>query len=393
MKTDKPRAIRVAIVGGSLSSHGGGAPRSMASQANALATQGIDSSFFVGYSKRYPLTPDQLHVSSEIVASPLWGPSVLGLAPSALIRLSKRAAEFGFIHLNGAWNLTSYLAARIAVKNNVPFIVSGRSHYGEYHYSRYRMLKPALYHSLERYKIKNAAAIHVTSQWEKETSRPLIGEAKTVSIPNSVDLKDFRDHITRSDARRRLGLPPDSPVFVHLGRLGEQKNLGFLVKAFLASNPSSYSSKLVLIGPPEGATKAKLKRILSRSEHSDCVRFVDFAKGIERKLWLSAANLFVLPSWDENFCVAAIEAVACGTHCLVSSNVGAIEYLPKSSITVLPLNSPDWQTELKAHQKTSRDQRFPPNEILNQFSLDRVGNLWANAYKSLLHSSSNRDTT
>ncbi len=381
---DRTRTLNhnVAIVGGSLSAQGGGAPRSMASQANALATQGVKSTFFAGLSRRYPLTPDQLHISSEVVASQLWGPSVLGLAPRALHQLANRAEEFDFIHLNGAWNLTSFLGAAIAIRHHVPYIISGRSHYGEYHYSRFGALKPILYRLLEKYKIRHAAAIHVTSNWEEQTSRPLIGNARTVCIPNSVDLEDFKEHVSRIDARRQLGIALDSPLFVHLGRLGEQKNLSLLVRAFLEANPEG-NAQLVLIGPPEGRTKTRLKRILQQSACERCVRFIDFAQGTERKLWLSAADLFVLPSWDENFCVAAIEAVACGTHCLLSPHVGAVEFLPKEGVTVAGLDHDTWAGHLREHCLKLRPQAFPSTSLLDQFSLDRVGELWTAAYAEL----------
>lgn len=354
----------------------------MASQANALATQGIRSTFFVGYNQRYPLTPDQLHVTSEVVSSPLWGSSVLGLMPGALHQLAKRAKEFDFIHLNGAWNLTSYIAARIAVRNRVPYIISGRSHYGEYHYLRKRLIKPVLYRLFERYKIRHAAAIHVTSEWEAATSKPLLANAISVCIPNSVDMTDFVDIVIREDARKRLNIPNKSPLFVHLGRLGTQKNPEFLLKAFLEADCPA-DAQLVFIGPPEGDTQKKLEHTLTNAGRNHNVRFIPFAAGEDRKLWLSAANLFVLPSWDENFCVAAIEAAACGTHCLLSPHVGAIEFLPRSCVTVSALDQQTWSELLSQHAQMPKPQEYPPPSTFAAFSLEHIGNLWEKAYTQL----------
>ena len=380
--TDMNSNYNIAIVGGCLSSHGGGAPRSMASQANALAAQGIRTTFFAGYSERYPLTPEQLHISSEVVASPLWGPSVLGLMPRALHQLAKRASEFDYIHLNGAWNLTSYIAARIAVRHGVPYIISGRSHYGAYHYSRVRLIKPLLYRLIEAYKIRHAAAIHVTSEWEAATSKPLIGDAPVICIPNSIDMTDFVDRITREDARKRLNISTKSPLFVHLGRLGTQKNPEFLLDAFLEADCPD-DTQLVFIGPSEGDTQKRLEAILANSSRKRNVRFISFAAGKERKLWLSAADLFVLPSWDENFCVAAIEAVACGTHCLISPHVGAIEFLPPSCVTVSSLDQQQWSELLTQHARMPKPQAFPPSSTFATFSLEHIGKLWENAYMAL----------
>ncbi|MEI6890997.1 MAG: glycosyltransferase [Pontiella sp.] len=378
------RQYTIAIVGGSLSTYGGGAPRSIAQQATTLYETGHHVELFVGYSKKYPLTQDQFSCKKcKVNASKLWGPSVLGLFPGALYRLWKTAKSFDFIHLNGAWNLTTFLGACISRHRNVPYVITMRGHFGEYHFHRKPLLKKILFRTLETSNIKHACAMHATAQWEVQTSRsPLSNAQQIVTIPNPVDLTDFQYPLNRTDARKSLNLKEADFHMVHLGRLAKQKNIPFLLEAFTKAHLGN-SAFLTLVGPPEHTLKKELLKQIERLNIGSQVNFIDFAKGKERCNWLAAADLFVLPSFDENFCIVAVESVASGTHCLLSPNIGAIEFLPKRLIEVVQLEQKEWIACLRDHYKNRREQTLPDPEELHSFSSEHIGNDWMKFYQQI----------
>ncbi len=381
MEKKKSSTYRIAIVGGCLSSHGGGMPRSMAQQARNLATVGCDVTFFSGFNKLYPFTPAELNIESiPTHVSRLWGPDLYGFPPGALIQLWKQAKGFDVIHLNAAWNLTTFAAGLIAHIRNVPYIISCRSHYGDYHFSRMPLLKKLLFNTLERINIKNAYALHVTADWEEKTSWRAVRLAKRIiKIPNPVNLDDFENPPTQAEGRRHLGLDPEGFHVVHLGRLGKQKNLPFLVQAFHKAQLGE-NARLLLVGPPEPAEKKKLQALAERMGIEKQVAFIDFAKGRERCHWLAAADLFALPSHDENFCIAAIEAVAAGTHCLLSPHVGAIEFLPTQSTHVCKLDMEPWIKALRELKFSGCPCFNPPETVLTTFSAESISKLWLAEY-------------
>lgn len=379
-----PLSFNIAIVGGCLSSHGGGAPRSIAQQAKSLKKGGQKVTIFAGCSEKYPFTPDELglqNLSTRI--SPLWGPSVLGLFPGALLKLWKEAKQFDLIHLNGAWNLTTFLGALIARSRKTPYIISCRSHYGDYHFSRLAPLKKILFQLLEKLSIRHAYALHVTADWEEKTSwRAVQVSKRVIKIANPVDLSDFKNPPQPHEARRELGLDSDAFYLVHLGRLGAQKNLPLLLKAFhQAQLPSS--ARLVLIGPPEKAVKKILQHLAAELNLTKQIQFINFAKGRERCIWLAAANLFTLPSNDENFCIAAIEAAASGTVSLLSPQVGAVEYMPENLVKVLPNEVTAWSDELKKRSQSAPLEHGRNRDWLNQFSQETITAHWIEVYAQL----------
>jgi len=385
----KPCNYRIAIVGGSLSAQGGGAPRSMAQQAAVLVEQGCFVTFFVGESRKYPLAIEQFDVAAcEVVHSRLWGPSILGFFPVALLKLCFQLKTFDVIHLNGAWNFNTFLMSRMARLLNVPCFITTRGHYSEYHHQRMPRVRKLLYGLMERGNLRNATAMHTTASWEQKTSARYLSQARAiVNIPNPVDLRDFNAPPSRAEARERLGLDPHRFYLVHLGRLAPQKNAPLLTEAFLSARLAD--AELVFIGPEEVAVRKQVDQLMASHPNDAAIRFVPFAKGTDRCDWLAAADVFVLPSNDENFCIVAIEAVASGTHCLLSDRVGAIEYLPKEYCSVCPLDVERWVEALRALHQNRIPQKTPPPEVLAPFSHEAIGAQWKTVYEGVLNDDDN----
>lgn len=382
------KKIRIALLAGSLSASGGGAPRSIAIHARALQIQGAEVTIFTGYNKKCPLTPEQFQLKCEVVSSKLWGPSVLCLAVRSLLRLYRHAQDFDIIHLNGSWNLMSFIASRIAYYRNVPYVFSCRGHLGEHDFTRYYAIKPFLYMFLERRNIRDAMCVHVCSRWEKESSMRALQPAKmVVEIPNAVDLSEFTPAITRNDARKSVGVSSNEFMVVFFGRVERVKNPQFLLEAF-AKAELPENAKLYFIGPPVRKLKSALLKDIKTYKLNNRVVFVDFAGGKKRQAWLSSANLFALPSADDSFSVAVIEAASAGTHCLLSPYVGAEEFLPRDMVTVCELKVDVWVETLRKLYSNPPPQQVPSSDFTAQFSLEMIGKQWLEVYTDILKKTS-----
>ncbi|VGO21024.1 glycosyltransferase [Pontiella sulfatireligans] len=382
---NQTRKYDIAIVGMMLSSQGGGMPRSMAQQAKIMTTAGHKVTLYIGDSKAMPYTPEQFYLHDSIAVHVsksigFWG---LGLIPKTLWTLFRNAPQHDVIHLNGVWNFTTFFGAVISWLRKTPAIISCRSHYGDYHFTRMPVLKQLLFHTMEKINLWCVYGIHVTADWEEETSWRAANRAKhIIKIPNPVDLADFDNPPLRQDSRKHLRLDPNGYYVVHLGRTAKQKNLTVLIKSFNEAK-LGLDAKLVLVGPPEPDEKEKLVQLAKELKIEDKIVYVDFAKGRERCHWLAAADLFALPSHDDNFCIVVIEAAASGTHCLTSPHVGAIEYLPTSLITVRPLVQQQWNEAIEYFYQNRPAQTVMNEEIANQFSAERLEEYWVQQYETM----------
>lgn len=356
----------------------------MAQQARILHKHGHRVTLFSGYNSLYPYTPEELEIENiPAHVSELWGPDLYGFPFGALVSLWKHVKELDVVHLNGAWNLTTFLASLICSIKKIPYIISCRSHYGDYHFSRKPLLKKVLFYTFEYFNITHSHGLHVTADWETQTSWRAASIAKNIiKIPNPVNLSDFASPPHRRESRERLGLKQDGLYIVHLGRLGKQKNLTFLIRAFHQADLGQHA-RLVLIGPPEEYEKNAIRKLSAELKIENRLTFIDFAKGKERCDWLAAADLFALPSHDENFCIAAIESVASGTHCLLSPHIGATEYLPDDYASVKPVDVEQWADWLREYSTHPQEQRIPDAELFTPFSEVQILKDWERIYHSI----------
>ncbi len=379
------RKYDIAIIGMMLSSKGGGMPRSMAQQAKIMAAAGHKVTLYIGDSKAMPFTPKDFYLPESIVVHcsksiGFWG---FGIIPKTWWALYRNTKRHDVLHINGVWNFTTFVAGIIARLRKTPAIISCRCHYGDDHFTRMPVLKQILFHTMEKINLRNVHGIHITADWEEETSWRAAQRAKSIiKIPNPVDLTDFENPPTRAEARKHLGLEADAFYVVFYGRLANEKNLPFLMESFHRADlgPDAY---LVFAGNSMHGAREYLEQMALDLGISDRVRFVGHVVGRERCHWLAAADLFPLPSFYENFCNAAIEAAASGTHCLTSPNVGALEYLPPSLVTPKPLEIEQWVEALRGFRNNHLPQNIMTNEVADQFSPNRLEKSWLEQYASM----------
>lgn len=382
---DSERKYDIAIVGMMLSSKGGGMPRSMAQQAKIMAAAGHKVTLYIGDSKAMPFTPQDFYLPDTIKVHcsksiGFWG---FGIIPSTWWKLFRNTPSHDILHINGVWNFTTFVAGIIARLRKTPAIISCRCHYGDDHFARMPVLKKILFHTMEKINLWNVHGIHITADWEEETSWRAARRAKSIiKIPNPVDLTDFEDPPTRKEARKHLGLKPDAFYVVFYGRLANEKNLPFLLESFHQADlgPDAY---LVFAGNSMHGAREKLEAMTRELGLEQQVQFVGHVVGRERCYWLAAADLFPLPSFYENFCNAAVEAAASGTHCLTSPNVGALEYLPATLVTAKPLESALWIEALREFHRNRPPQQVMSDEIASQFAAERMEQHWVEQYEKM----------
>ena len=118
-------------------------------------------------------------------------------------------------------------------------------------------------------------------------------------------------------AHPRIG---DRPVVLFLGRLNFKKGIDILVHAFSEALRAAPRAHLVIAGP-DGGLRARTEAWIGAHGLRDRTTLLDMVTGPDKLALLADADLFVLPSWTENFGIAVIEALACGLPVVVSDRV------------------------------------------------------------------------
>ena len=126
-------------------------------------------------------------------------------------------------------------------------------------------------------------------------------------------------------ARRIPGRAPelrDGRLIVFLGRIAPKKGFEFLVPAVARLASSMPDVRLVLAGPDFDGYASTVQDLVRRYQLDDRVTWTGLITGPEKLALLRDADAWVLPSRDENFAIAAVEAMAAGAPVIITDRVG-----------------------------------------------------------------------
>ena len=165
---------------------------------------------------------------------------------------------------------------------------------------------------------------HATSQQEKNEITDLFPSARVFTIPNGINLEESKSYteLTKEQFIKKFtGIEHSSPsnIIVSMGRLQKKKGFDILIDAFYKISEAFPFAFLIIAGQDEGEKVNLTKQIQALGlQHKAFV--IDQINGEEKWTFLHNADLFVLPSHNENFGNVFAEALAAGTPIIASLN-------------------------------------------------------------------------
>jgi glycosyltransferase involved in cell wall biosynthesis len=128
-------------------------------------------------------------------------------------------------------------------------------------------------------------------------------------IPNGIELEPFRE-ATAVRLRDRLGLSGNEVLAVYVGRLGPEKNLAFLLRAFRGTAAACPWAHLVLLG--EGPERDNLEDQARQAGLEGRIHFLGQIRYEDLPSYLRAADFFVTASVSEVHPLTITESMAAG---------------------------------------------------------------------------------
>ena len=201
------------------------------------------------------------------------------------------------------------------------------------------------------------------SQTYARLAREHLGLADSpLVIPNFVDPADFPRSVDFTDA----GAGRRKPRVVHVSNYRAVKNPSGVARVFLALR-ERVPSELWLVG--EGPGLADLVNELRRAGVGSDVRVLGYRSDIGRTL--AQCDLLLVTSWEESFCLAALEAMASGL-CVVATSVGGLTEVVEPGRTAMLFDPWDCEhgAELALRLLTDDDLRLRMRRLARERALD-----------------------
>jgi N-acetyl-alpha-D-glucosaminyl L-malate synthase BshA len=174
------------------------------------------------------------------------------------------------------------------------------------------------YAGVVAFSIERSHGVTAVSKSLREDTIRSLGIGRDIRvIPNFLDCDEFR---RQPDSPIRAGWCSNGwdALVVHISNFRPVKQVGHVLDVF-GRIRQRVRARLVLIG--DGPDRASLEHRAAAEGYGDSVEFV--GEQLDLVSWLSAADLFLLPSAQESFGMAALEAMACEVP-VVASSVGGL---------------------------------------------------------------------
>jgi glycosyltransferase involved in cell wall biosynthesis len=219
------------------------------------------------------------------------------------------------LHVHGMWAPSNVQLTAAAYRIGVPYIISLRGMLDDWPMSQ-RHLKKRLYLAIAgRRSLHRASFVHCTAEGEHDQSRKWFPRGRGRVIPNLLDLQPFRDAPGPELARRKfasVGLDGSTPAVLFLSRVHYKKGIEHFIKAAGILRDRGVSCRWYIAGDGDERYIDSLKALSSSLNLGDRVHFLGMVKGVEKISLYQSADLFVLPTSQENFGFVVVEAMAAG---------------------------------------------------------------------------------
>ena len=252
--------------------------------------------------------------------------STYGYHPGLVPWLRAHAADYDAVVVHGIWQYTSLAVWRALRRGPVPYFVYFHGMLDPWFRRAYPLkhLKKWLYWPWADYRVaRDAKAVLFTAReeqrlaaqsfWLYRVTPAVVGYGLAQEGPaDDGHVESFHAAWPRTRDRH---------LVLFLGRLDPKKGCDLLIEAFAQLAEADPRAHLVMAGPDSRDHGQELRALALKQGIADRVTFTGMLEGPLKWGALRAADVFALPSHQENFGVAVVEALSVGLPVLISERV------------------------------------------------------------------------
>jgi glycosyltransferase involved in cell wall biosynthesis len=183
--------------------------------------------------------------------------------------------------------------------------------------------------------LQHASAIHYTSDQEREEAESIGVRTRSFVLPIGLEPALFRDENARAaffEARPELA---SREIILFLSRIDPKKGLDLLLEALPGIIKKRPEVCLLVAGAGNESYLAELRNKVEELGIANDVIWAGFLEGEEKARVFAAARVFVLPSYSENFGIAAVEALSAGLPSVITAGVGIAKELKQAGAAMV----------------------------------------------------------
>ena len=240
--------------------------------------------------------------------------------------LRGNASNYDVVVVNGIWQYTSFAVWRALRKSRTPYAVftHGMLDPWSRHTFPLKHLKKSLYWPWGEYRVlRDAAAVLFTCEEERLRARRSFrlysAKETVVKYGTTVAAGERASQVAECfDSYPELR---HKRIALYMGRIHPKKGCDLVLQAFASILSEDARWHLVIAGPDQTGLKDRLLILAERLGITRRITWPGMVSGSAKWGLFGAAEVFFLPSHQENFGIVVAEALACGVPCLISDKV------------------------------------------------------------------------
>ncbi|MGB8990658.1 MAG: glycosyltransferase [Desulfobaccales bacterium] len=325
----------------------------------------------------------------EVRYFPIQPPRFWGTSLPLARALRRKIPAVDLVHLHSLYLFHNLVAGHYCRRYATPYLVRPQGTLDPFIYRRHRGRKSLMEHLFEQRNLRHAAALHFTTAEEQELAAPFTFNTPGLVVPLGINFDEFAKLPEPGRFRARHPEIGDKRIILFFGRVNFKKGLDLLARAFGVVARRREDVHLVVAGPDNEGWGERVRIWLEEEGVLDRAIFTGMLLGPERLAVLRDADLFVLPSYSENFGLAVIEALAAGLPVIISDRVNLWREVQAAAAgRVIPCDArvlADNILDLLAHPEAARQMgRHGRSLVQERFLWPRIAQELAAAYTRII---------
>lgn len=299
----------------------GGPSQAVIAICDALSKIGIEIQLVTTQDplERYQLV-DFESIQSKAIFFQRWKKERFAFSASLSKWLLSNIDEYDILHIHSYLNYPTCAAAAFSRRSKKPYIIRPAGTLNPWSIHQGAFLKNLWISLIGNLDLKNASALHATSIKEAEYLSMFTSKERIHVIPLGIDIPKLEPSSARASG--------DKLQILFLSRLHPKKNIPTLLAAIKKLVTRQVPIVLRIAGLPNPGQESygdHLQKLVKKMGLEETVSFIGFVDGIEKTLEFKKAHLFVLPSYNENFGIAVVEAMAHRLPVIISKQIALAE--------------------------------------------------------------------
>jgi len=222
----------------------------------------------------------------------------------ALAKIVKSRAP-SVIHNHGMWTAMNHWASVRGRKSNIPTVIQPHGMLEAWSLEQKKIKKKFALWCYQKKDLESAAIFIATSEQEHASIRRLGLDQPIAIIPHGVNMPPTESKLIQTGESKK------NKTALFFSRIHPKKGIKDLLTAWARVKPLNWSL-MIVGGTTDPAYFAEVKTTIKELNLTSSVQLVGRKEGGEKDIMFRSSDLFILPTYSENFGIVVLEALSYG---------------------------------------------------------------------------------